>query len=185
MRNPSSSQVEKKVTLPLESDPGMLDPAAVGHGVPHTGKPIGPALSKVEEAMDMLGLSVSPERQITDEQEGFDLSAAHYELIALLPADLQAPACEVVREHQLSLNHTRWLVALLSSGPGMALPVAVAMVQGVTRTPVGELLARIEEALDELPAPAELTGSERKMILVILDVLMQRAQMLKRALLAM
>jgi len=122
---------------------------------------------------------------MTAEEANFDLSPTHYELIGLLPADLQAPTCEVVQEHRLSLSHTRWLVALLSSAPGMALPVAVAMARGVAATPVGQLLASIEEALDGLPAPADLTGSERRMILVILEVLVERARLLKEALLAM
>jgi len=119
------------------------------------------------------------------EEGGFDLSAAHYQVIGLLPPDLQAAACQLVRERQLSLRDTRWLVALLSSQPGISLPVAVAMVEAVARSPVGSCLARIEAALDELPEPGELTGSERRMVLVILELLMERAQLLRHALLAL
>ena len=115
----------------------------------------------------------------------FQLSNEFIRAIAELPPYLHGVAREMVQDHQLSLVETRRLVALLVSQPTLSLPVALAMVQAVGKSKVGEVLGRIEQALDELPAPEQLTGSERKMTLVILGLLQQRITAWHQALLGL
>ena len=120
---------------------------------------------------------------MTGQGTQFKLTVAHLRAIAGLLPDLQGVAREMAKDHQLSLVETRRLVALLVSQPTLSLPVALAMVQAVGKSKVGEVLGRIEQALDELPAPEQLTGSERKMTLVILGLLQQRTTAWHQALL--
>ncbi len=120
---------------------------------------------------------------MTGQGTQFKLTVAHLRAIAGLLPDLQGVAREMAKDHQLSLVETRRLVALLVSQPTLSLPVALAMVQAVGKSKVGEVLGRIEQALNELPAAEQLTGSERKMTLVILGLLQQRTTAWHQALL--
>ncbi len=115
----------------------------------------------------------------------FELTEAHLRATAGLPLDLQDVAREMVKDHQLDLIKTRRLAALLISQPTLSLPVALAMVQAVGKTRVGEILGRIERALDELPNASELTGSERRMTLVILGLLEERIRTMHQMLLGL
>lgn len=69
----------------------------------------------------------------------------------------------------------RWLAALQEFQPGLPQPVALAMVEGAERGPLGQSLCHIEEALIHLDRMAleNLTGSELRVTLAILQQLNQ------------
>ena len=114
-----------------------------------------------------------------------ELTEAHLQIIATLPPDLQGPVRELASDHHLSPVDTRRLAALLTFQPHLSLPVALAMVQAVAKTQVGKTLGRIEQALDELPEADDLTGSERRMVLVILELLERRIAAMRQTLLGL
>ena len=113
------------------------------------------------------------------------LTEAHLQAIATLPPDLQGPVRELASDNHLSPVDTRRLAALLTFQPHLSLPVALAMVQAVAKTQVGKTLGRIEQALDELPEADDLTGSERRMVLVILELLERRIAAMRQTLLGL
>jgi len=117
--------------------------------------------------------------------KGFKLTDEHLSAIGMLPPDLQGAVHQLANDHRLSLVDTRRLVALLRSQPTLSLPVALAMVQAVGKSRVGEILGRIEQALEELPEAHNLTGSERRMVLVILELLQEKVSHLRRVLLGL
>jgi len=63
-----------------------------------------------------------------------------------------------------------WRTALLQFDATLPRPVAQAMIQNVTRGPLGEPLGRLEESLSRLEGirPEQVTGSEARTILAIL-----------------
>lgn len=64
----------------------------------------------------------------------------------------------------------QWRTALLQFDPTLPRPVALAMIQNVTRGPLGESLRQLEEGLSNLERvhPEQVTGSEARTVLAIL-----------------
>jgi hypothetical protein len=64
----------------------------------------------------------------------------------------------------------QWRTALLQFDSTLPRPVAQAMIQNVTRGPLGESLCQLEEGLSQLEGvrPEQITGSEARTVLAIL-----------------
>jgi hypothetical protein len=64
----------------------------------------------------------------------------------------------------------QWRTALLQFDSTLPRPVAQAMIQNVTRGPLGESLRQLEEGLSQLEGvhPEQITGSEARTVLAIL-----------------
>lgn len=64
----------------------------------------------------------------------------------------------------------RWLEALRQDSPKLPSPIAFAMVQSITRSPFGQPLCEIEQALMQIEASDwhALTGSEVRVLTAVL-----------------
>ena len=75
----------------------------------------------------------------------------------------------LVESYELDHIDTRRVVLLLEYDPGLPNPAAVAMVRHIRETPIGEALARVEEAFDMLEQLPSLTPTERLTALALLE----------------
>ena len=101
--------------------------------------------------------------------------SATEEIISKLPLLVQESARLEVSSRNFTPVETRWLAALMLDNPLTPAPAAGAMVERVSRRPLGQALTVLEDALAALPDPqAGILPAERRMTGVILKSLRRR-----------
>ncbi len=79
-------------------------------------------------------------------------------------------ACNSTNDSKLEMVRARWLNALRKTAPNLPPPIAVAMIESVSHSPLGEALAGIEDGLMQIERAhlENLTGSEVRVLGAIL-----------------
>lgn len=79
-------------------------------------------------------------------------------------------ACDSTNDSRLEKVRARWLDALRKAAPNLPQPIAAAMVESVSHSPLGEALAEIEDGLIQIERAhlESLTGSEVRVLGAIL-----------------
>ncbi len=79
-------------------------------------------------------------------------------------------ACDSTSDSKLEKVRARWLDALRKAAPNLPPPIAAAMVESVSHSPLGEALAEIEDGLIQVERANldGLTGSEVRVLGAIL-----------------
>ena len=78
--------------------------------------------------------------------------------------------------------NTRRVIALLDTYPTLSLPIAMGMVERAAQEPTGEILANLENALDQfdsLPDVTQLSGSQVRVLDVALRQVSARISQLQ------
>ncbi len=82
----------------------------------------------------------------------------------------EVDASDSADHSKLEKVRARWLDALRKAAPNLPQPIAAAMVESVSRSPLGEALAEIEDGLMQIERAhlQSLTGSEVRVLGAIL-----------------
>ena len=86
------------------------------------------------------------------------------------------PVAEEAAAHELDDVGRRWMKDLIAADATLPAPTAAAMVSAALRSPLGEALRRLDEALHDIGrAPLDgLTTSQRRVLLLLLSRLRNR-----------